>query len=56
VNKLFVILSKLGGLALAVYGVQIHSISDMSVGAAGAALIHFIDSTWNSPKGTPPTP
>ena len=54
-SQLFSFVAKFGGAGLAAYGVQINSIKDMTVGAAFAAIIHFIDSTWNSPKGVPPT-
>ena len=54
-NKVFAVLSKLGGLALVAFGAEINSVKDMTVGAAGTALVHWIDSVWNSPKGTPPT-
>lgn len=54
-ERLFAVASKLGGLALAAYGAQVNNIKTMTVGAAVAAVVHFIDSIFNSPKGTSPT-
>jgi hypothetical protein len=56
VNQLFSLLSKLGGLAVGVLGVNTGSIKEMTIGPAFAAIIHAIDSLFNSPRNTPPTP
>ena len=55
-QSIFAFIAKLGGLALTAYGVNVNNLKDMTVGAAFAAIIHGLDSIWNSPKGTPPTP
>lgn len=55
-KSIFSFIAKLGGLAVTAFGVQAHSWEDMTVGAAGAAAIHWIDSTWNSVKGEQPQP
>lgn len=55
VGQLVSALGKLGGLAVAVLGVNTHSLSEMTVGAALAAVLHAVDSIFNSPSGSAPT-
>lgn len=55
-SKVFSLLAKLGGVGLAAYGTDVHSVENMTVGAAVAVAVHFIDSVFNSPKGDHPTP
>ena len=54
VGQLFSALGKLGGIAVAVLGVNTHSLSEMTIGAAFATVLHAIDSIFNSGPGTPP--
>lgn len=54
-ERLFTVASKLGGLGLAAYGTDVNNIKTMTVGAAVAAVVHLIDSIFNSPKGSHPS-
>jgi len=54
-DKLFALASKLGALGYGAYGADINNVKKMTVGAALAAFIHFVDSVWNSPAGKPPS-
>lgn len=53
-GKVFATISKLGGAAVAALGVNTHSLSTMTLGAAYAALVHIVDSVFNSPAGQHP--
>lgn len=55
-SALFSVVSKLGGAAIAAYGINVHSISTMTIGAAYAAAVHLVDSIWNSPSDQHPAP
>jgi hypothetical protein len=54
VGQLISLLGKLGGLAVGVIGVNAHSLEEMTVGGAFTAILHGIDSIFNSPKGSSP--
>jgi hypothetical protein len=56
ITQLLSLLGKLGGIAVGVLGVNTHSLGEMTVGAGFAAVLHAIDSVFNSPKGESPTP
>lgn len=47
-------LLKLGGVVLTAYGVNVNSYKEMTLGAAATAVIHLIDSVFNSPPKTQP--
>jgi len=54
VGQLVSLIGKLGGLSLAGLGVNAHSLSEMTVGAALAVVLHSTDSIFNSPPGAAP--
>lgn len=54
-GKIFSLVSKYGGLAVAAFGVNTNNLKEMTVGGVYAAIIHLWDSVFNSPRGQHPS-
>lgn len=54
VGQLISLVGKIGGLVVAGIGVNAKSLEEMTLGGALAAILHGIDSIFNSAKGSPP--